>query len=116
MIKVAIESPFAGDVERNKRYAHFCARDCLRRGENPYASHLFFTQFLDDVDPKQREVGIQAGLEWAALAQKRVVYTDLGVSGGMLLGIEHAKELGQEIEYRQFTSDLFREFEEGCSR
>lgn len=41
---VVVESPYAGDVERNVAYAKRCVLDCLKRGEAPYASHLFFTQ------------------------------------------------------------------------
>lgn len=41
---VIIESPFAGDVVRNLRYLRACMRDCLRRGEAPYASHALYTQ------------------------------------------------------------------------
>ena len=36
---VIVESPFAGDTERNIRYARACLADCLRRGEAPFASH-----------------------------------------------------------------------------
>ena len=44
MERVIIESPFAGDVDRNLRYARAAMRDCLLRGESPYASHLLYTQ------------------------------------------------------------------------
>jgi hypothetical protein len=99
---VAIESPYAGDVERNVRYARAAVHDCLARGEAPIASHLLYTQpgvLRDDV-PEERQEGIDAGLAWAAKADARVVYTDLGLSGGMQYGIAHARRLGQPIEYR----------------
>ncbi len=53
---VVIESPYAGDVQANVAYAKRCVADCLRRGESPYASHLFFTQdgILDDLKPEER--------------------------------------------------------------
>ena len=35
MIRVVVESPFAGDVERNMEYAKEAVLDCLRRGEAP---------------------------------------------------------------------------------
>ena len=83
MRTVAIESPYAGDVARNVRYAKACVRDCLRRGEAPYASHLFFTQegLLDDNVPKERKLGIAAGFAIAEKCDARVVYDDLGQSG-----------------------------------
>ena len=43
---VVVESPLAGDVERNVAYAKQAGMDCLRRGEAPYASHLFFFFFF----------------------------------------------------------------------
>lgn len=102
MILVVIESPYAGDVDRNLRYLRACMHDCLMRGEAPYASHALYTQpgVLDDTDPWQRELGIVAGFCWRIVAQRTVVYTDLGISGGMKLGIEHATRRGIEIEYR----------------
>ena len=56
---ILLESPFAGDVEANKKYAAEAVRDSLRRGEAPFASHLFYTQFLDDDIPAERSLGIE---------------------------------------------------------
>ena len=39
-------------------------RDCLERGEVPIASHLLYPQVLDDAEPGQRQLGIDAGLGW----------------------------------------------------
>ena len=99
---VLVESPFAGDVERNVRYARACVRDCLLRNEYPFASHLFYTQdvILDDDTPDERTLGINAGLAWGECAAATIVYTDLGISGGMKLGIERAQKAGRAVEYR----------------
>lgn len=99
---VIIESPYAGLVGRNVAYAKRCVRDCLSRGEAPYASHLFFTQtdILDDDQPEQRKLGIEAGLAWGAKADATVVYTDLGITAGMEQGIERAKSQGRPVEMR----------------
>lgn len=99
---VILESPYAGDVERNVSYARACMADCLRRGEAPYASHLLYTQpgVLDDTIASERALGINAGFAWGEVAAARVVYTDLGISGGMTAGIAEAKRLGQPVEYR----------------
>lgn len=40
MVKVILESPYAGDVEKNIEYARLCLKDSLLRGESPIASHL----------------------------------------------------------------------------
>lgn len=86
-------------------YARVAMRDCLERGEAPYASHLLYTQpgVLDDDLPDERALGIEAGLQWGAMAPKTVVYTDLGVSAGMRQGIERAKAQGRAVEYRSLT-------------
>lgn len=103
MLLVVLESPYAGDVQRNERYARACMRDCFKRGEAPYASHLLYTQpgVLDDLDPAERAQGIEAGLLWAAAgAKKSVVYTDLGMSNGMHGGVARAIKDGRPVEYR----------------
>lgn len=102
MIKVILESPFAGDIGKNLRYARAAMRDCLLRNETPYASHLLYTQagILDDNVPAERELGINAGFEWREASTKTVVYVDFGISRGMQYGIDHAVKLGHPIEYR----------------
>lgn len=99
---VIIESPYAGDVEKNIAYARAAVKDCLSRGEAPYASHLFFTQegLLDDAVPEERRLGIQAGLAWGKAAAKTVIYADLGMSEGMHQGFDRAIEEGRPIEFR----------------
>lgn len=100
--RVIVESPYAGDVEKNLRYVRACMRDCLLRNEAPFASHAIYTQagVLDDLVPEERSHGINAGFAWREAADLTVVYTDLGTSRGMEYGIAHAKELGHPIEYR----------------
>jgi hypothetical protein len=70
MRRVVLESPFAGDVEANLKYARECMADCLRRGEAPIASHLLYTQpgILDDTKPEERKLGMEAGFTWNVLA------------------------------------------------
>lgn len=80
---VVIESPLAGDFERNRRYALWCAYDATLRGEAPYLSHLFFPQFLDDQDSAARALGIRMGLAWASCGEERVFCIDLGWTDGM---------------------------------
>lgn len=103
---VLIESPFAGDVDSNIRYARACMRDSLLRGEYPFVMHLLYTQegILDDDIPSERNLGIEAGLAWGKQAIKTVVYTDLGITPGMDKGIQRAKEEGREVEYRELES------------
>lgn len=83
-------------------------RDCILRGEAPFASHLLYTQdgILRDFVPEERALGIEVGFAFRAVAQKTVVYQDLGISLGMAKGIEHAQKLGHAIEYRRLGTDF----------
>ncbi len=97
---VILESPYAGDVERNVRYARRCMMDSLGRGEAPMVSHLLYTQVLDDTVPSERERGIAAGLAWRQVAQASVVYEDHGISKGMQHGIAAAQKACIPVEFR----------------
>ena len=99
---VIIESPYAGDVEKNVEYARRAVRDSLERGEAPIASHLVYTQpnILDDDIPEERQWGIDAGLAWRRVADATIVYQDLGITKGMEYGIKLAEEEGNPVEYR----------------
>ena len=81
--RVTVESPFAGDRERNRAYLLRAMLDSCARGEAPLASHMLYTQFLDDDIPEQRDMGIECGLAWASLAEKMIFYVDYGMSNGM---------------------------------
>lgn len=97
---VIIESPYAGDVTRHTAYARACLLDSLRRGEAPFASHLLYTQVLDDQTPGERAWGLEAGWAWGVAADLVAVYTDLGTSTGMDFGILKALAQGKPIEFR----------------
>jgi hypothetical protein len=99
---VSIESPFAGDIEMNTRYARACMRDALLRGEDPTASHLLYTQpgILDDAIPEERARGMEAGFRWNRHARATIVYTDLGTTPGMEKGILRAHADGREVIFR----------------
>lgn len=97
---VILESPFAGDMVANRAYAIRCLRDSLQRGEAPFASHVLYTEALDDTLPEERTAGIEAGLAIGKYASKTVVYTDRGISSGMLYGINRAHAEGRPVEYR----------------
>lgn len=98
---VIIESPYAGDRERNLAYARRALKDSLDRKEAPIASHLLYTQVLQDAIPSDRAMGIAAGVAWYKKADACVVYEDLGISLGMVQGINFAKQMGLPIEYRK---------------
>jgi hypothetical protein len=102
MRRVILESPYAGNVERNLAYARRCIRDCLTRGEAPIASHLLFTQpgILRDDVPEERALGIAAGLAWLPIADAMVVYVDHGVSESMCQAMIAAQRASLKVECR----------------
>lgn len=103
---VTIESPYAGDIAANETYARAAMRDCLLRGEACFASHLLYTQpgVLDDGCLAQRRLGVEAGLLFAQMTAKTVVYGDLGTSKGMEEGIARAEKAGRPVEYRSLPA------------
>lgn len=98
---VLLESPYAGDVRTNVRYAEACLFDSLARGEAPMAGHLLYTRVLDDGVPEQRQRGLGAHLAWVACVEAVVVYIDRGISSGMRQAIECAWDESTPVEYRK---------------
>lgn len=92
MRRVIIESPFAGDRERNLAYLREAILDSLARGEAPFASHAIYPQFLDDNVPELRRFGIEAGFAWWQPDIPVIFYTDLGWSPGMSNAYHRAKD------------------------
>lgn len=112
---VIIESPYAGrtgfkwlDRKLNIRYARKCMKDCLNRGEAPYASHLLYTQLgvLNDNFAEQRLLGMAAGHQWMKKADLVAVYVDRGVTIGMMQGVQQAKKLGIPVEERRLVPSI----------
>ena len=88
MKRVMIESPFAAytpkDREKYDKYLEACFFDSLKREEAPFASHGFYTQWLDDNKSAEREQGMACGRAWADTAEIVAFYVDYGMSSGML--------------------------------
>ena len=101
MRRVVVESPYAGDLERNGKYLDACLADCFRRKESPYASHAIGPRALKDAVPEQRRQGIEAGFAWADVADAVVFYVDLGWSKEMSAALEKHQADGRTIEQRR---------------
>jgi len=103
MKKVIIESPYAGNIEQNIKYARACLKDSLSRGEAPLASHLLYTQdgVLDDTVESERMQGINAGLAWIEFADIHVFYIDYGMSKGMEYARSFSMGSGVQLEFRK---------------
>lgn len=119
---VFVESPFAGrgnagvsdgmsvlsdlnrDAFANADYVRELCRFLAERGDAPYASHVFCTEFLDDGIPTERALGIEIGLAWGKCAAVTVVGVDRGISTGMRYGIERARAEGRPVEWLSLTA------------
>lgn len=99
--RVVIESPYAGDIDRNVAYARRAILDSVARGEAPIASHLLFPTFiLDDNVDASRRLGIECGLAWHHACDAVVFYKDLGMSPGMETARVHCEAHGIHWEVR----------------
>jgi hypothetical protein len=98
---VVLESPYAGEVSENVAYARRALRDCIARGEAPFASHLLYTQILNDDEREQRDRGINMNLAFIEKCDYVVAYIDRGISPGMKRAIDHAVNNGKTVIYRE---------------
>lgn len=96
-----LETPYSGNIQLNLNFARACLLHSIHLGETPFASHLFYTQVLDDTIPQDRTLGMTLGFNFYHHAQLCAVYTNLGISNGMLSGIRHAESLRIPVVYRR---------------
>lgn len=95
---VILESPYAGDIERNEAYLARCIRDSILRSEAPFASHRMYPGALSEAT--ERDLGIRAGYAWWKAAKAVVFYVDLGWSPGMHKARQRAKTMKMTVEER----------------
>lgn len=96
--KIYVCSPFAGDTQRNIEKARRYCAFAVKQGYIPYASHLFFPQFMRDDDPAQRELGLFMGMVYLDGCRECWVFGDT-ISKGMATEIERAKKRGIILRY-----------------
>lgn len=101
---IVIESPFK-DEPMALHYLGECVKDSISRGEAPFASHGFYTRWLEDSDPTQRDQGIDCQLALIRATQFAVFYTDLGISRGMQEALQFCNRFGISIEFRELGED-----------
>ena len=83
---------------RTKKYCKFAADT----GHNPFAPHLFYTQFLDDSQPHERKLGMELGMIMLTKCAEMWVFGEV-ISPGMEREIAKAEARAMRIRY--FTSD-----------
>ncbi len=100
---VYICSPFAGDIEKNVAAARTYSRFAVEQGYIPIAPHLLFPQFLNDSDPKERELGLFFGNAIMSKCSEIWVFGN-HISSGMEAEIKRAKWKNYRLRY--FTENL----------
>ena len=73
--KVYICAPLGGNVQQNLERAIRFAKYALRSGVAPVVPH-FYALCLDDADPKQREIGMSAGLSLLWFCDEMWIFGD----------------------------------------
>ena len=99
MKKVFICSALRGDIHGNIEKANeYCRWAMLTHGALPIAPHAYFTRFLDDNSPAERELGITAGLELLTGCDELWYFGDR-VTEGMAREINMANNLGLTVRH-----------------
>lgn len=100
---VYICSPFAGDVEGNTQAARRYSRFAVEQGYIPTTPHLLFPQFLNDADPKERQLGLFFGNALMSKCSEVWVFGSR-ISAGMEAEIKRARWKNYRLRY--FTDNL----------
>jgi len=95
---VYICSPYSGDIERNTNSARRYCRFAVAMGYIPIAPHLLFTQFLDDSDLDERELGLFFGNVLMSKCSEVWVF-DRYTSSGMSAEINWAERKNYLVRY-----------------
>lgn len=103
--RIVVESPFKAPTfegrAKNLRMALNICRYAVYHGFNPYASHVFFTQFLKDEIVDERLAGITCGLDWSRFAEQvwMVLREGEELSSGMMMALQFHMENRRIIRY-----------------
>lgn len=100
---VYICSPYSGDTEKNVKNAKRYSRFAVDRHYLPITPHIYFTQFMDDNIPEERDTAIF--MNWVLMSKcaELWVFGDT-ITPGMKAEIDHAKRKHMKIRY--FTENL----------
>lgn len=116
MIKVFIASRIGAKTkkqfEKNLNRMRAFARFALLQGYEPEATGIYYCQFMDDFNPKEREWGIQKGQERLKECKEIWVLEDgLAFSEGVRRDKKIAQE--NEIPERTFNIDTLENYLKG---
>ena len=95
---VYICSPYAGEIEKNVKAAQEYSRFAVEKGYIPIAPHLLFPQFLNDANPKERQLGLFFGNALMSKCSEVWVFGS-HISAGMEAEIDRAKWKNYRLRY-----------------
>ena len=95
---VYICSPYAGDVEKNVEAAQRYSRFAVDKGYIPIAPHLLFPQFLNERNPKERQLGLFFGNALMSKCSEVWVFGSR-ISAGMEDEIKRARWKNYRLRY-----------------
>ena len=101
MRKVYVCAPLGGNVESNLKKVRAYTEYALRCGTAPVVPH-FYAECLDDNDPKDREIGLAAGLSLLWFCDELWLFGDT-VTDGMKNELQFCKNLN--IRIRKITEN-----------
>ena len=95
---VYICSPYAGEIEKNVKAAQEYSSFAVEKGYIPIAPHLLFPQFLNDANPKERQLGLFFGNALMSKCSEVWVFGNR-ISAGMEAEINRAKWKNYRLRY-----------------
>lgn len=95
---VYICSPYAGEIKKNVKAAQEYSRFAVEKGYIPIAPHLLFPQFLNDANPKERQLGLFFGNALMSKCSEVWVFGSR-ISAGMEAEINRAKWKNYRLRY-----------------
>ena len=113
-------SPYRGktpeQVQVHFNYAVDLTREMLLYGHCPITPHLYITACLNDDDPDERKIGLEAALELLKKCDAVIVGQRYGISEGMAAEIETAKQLNIPVFYRDRNITNFKNMTIICDK
>jgi hypothetical protein len=100
---VYICSPYSGNVNHNIKMAQKYSRFAVYKNFIPITPHIYFTQFLDDLNPTERKIAIQMNQSLMRLCSQVWVFGNK-ISKGMQKEIKYAQR--KHIKIRYFKEEI----------
>ena len=91
MKMIFVSSPYAGDVEKNIKFAKQACQYVITTGNAFFCPHLLYPQVLDDANLEERSLGMEMAKQLLSVCDELWVFGDR-ISHGMFEEIEYARK------------------------